>query len=90
MSHEKGRRGGFLFVGLAISAAVALWQFYVFVTFRNGEGVTDLQGGKVHLGVAILFGVLALLAAFLLLSRTVQYDRGSELHITSPPTSNNA
>jgi len=68
-----------LFVG------VALWQFYAFVTFKNPAGVVDLQGGEQHLWWAIGFGLIACVAAFLIFSRFLRYDKNDELHITSPP-----
>jgi len=68
-----------LFVG------IALWQFYSFVTYRNPAGIVDLQGGAHHLWWAISFGLVACVAAFLIFSIFLRYDKNDELHITSPP-----
>ena len=68
-----------LFVG------VALWQFYSFVAYKNMDGVVDLQGGEHHLWWAIGFGLIACVAAFLIFSIFLRYDKNDELHITSPP-----
>ena len=86
MSHEIGHKSIFWKAsGVVVIALVAVWQFYAFVTFKNAAGVADLQGGKAHLGWAIALGVIAFIGAFLILSTFMQYDRGSEMHITSPP-----
>lgn len=91
MSKMKGSKSVLLRVsGVAIIAALAIWQFYVFVTFKDAAGVLDLQGGRAHLWWAIMLGVVAFIAGFLLLWGTLQYDRGSEMHITSPPSRNSA
>jgi uncharacterized membrane protein len=86
MSHEIGHKSVFWKAsGVAVIALVAIWQFYAFVTFKNAAGVADLQGGKVHLWAAIALGVMAFIGALLVLSTSMQYDRGSEMHITAPP-----
>ena len=66
-------------------AAMALWQFYVFVTFKDATGVVDVQGGSTHLWAAILFGLAACIGAILSASFFLRYDRNDEMHITSPP-----
>lgn len=71
--------------GVLAPAAIALWQFYVFVTFKASTGAIDLQGGRKHLWLAILFAVIAFIAAFVSASFFLRYDRNEELHITSPP-----
>ena len=70
---------------VAALAAIALWQFYVFATFRNVEGVLDIQGGAMHLWLAIGFVVTACIGAFIGASFFLRYDRNDEMHITSPP-----
>ena len=87
MSPEIGHQSAFWKAsGVVLIALAAIWQFYVFVTFKNIAGVPDLQGGKAHLWWAISLAVVAFIGAFLLLSTSMQYDRGSEMHITSPPS----
>lgn len=67
------------------ATAVALWQFYAFVTFQSAAGEIDIQGGRKHLWWAIGFGLIAFVAAFFFASSFVRYNRNDELHITSPP-----
>lgn len=64
-------------------AAIAIWQFYLFVTFRDSQGVVDVQGGTHHLWWAIGAGLIACLASFLVFSVFLRYDKDNEMHITS-------
>lgn len=70
-------------IGLALAAAVAAWQFYLFVVFRDINGVADAQGGRTHLWVAIGIALMTCLASIFLISKFLRYDRRSEMHITS-------
>jgi hypothetical protein len=70
-------------IGLAILAAIAAWQFYLFVVFKGANGVVDVQGGTVHLWVAIVIGLITCVAAFFFISSCRRYDRQNEMHITS-------
>ena len=69
--------------GLAIFAAIAAWQFYLFATFKSTDGVIDVQGGSVHLWVAMVVGLITCVGAFFLISSFRRYDRRNEMHITS-------
>ena len=62
-------------VAVIVVAAIAIWQFYLFVTFK--------QGGTSHLWWAIAMAVLACTAAFLVFSVFVRHDTDDDLHITS-------
>jgi amino acid permease len=84
MKETKSKRN-LLIVAIAALAAVALWQFYVFVTFRNATGEIEIQGGATHLWLAIGFAVTACVGAILGASFFLRYDRNDEMHITSPP-----
>lgn len=64
-------------IGVGVVAAIAIWQFYMFVTFKN------LDGGNGHLWLAIAMAFLACVAAFLVLSVFVRHDTDDDLHITS-------
>lgn len=64
-------------VGVIVVAALAIWQFYLFVASNNPEG------GSSHLWWAIGMAVLACGAAFLVLSVFVRHDTDDDLHITS-------
>jgi uncharacterized membrane protein len=66
-------------VALTGLAAIAVWQFYLFVTF------TGAQGGTVHLWWAIAVAVVAFAVAFLVLSVFVRHDTDDDLHITLAP-----
>jgi hypothetical protein len=71
---------------LAIFAAIAAWQFYLFATFST-DGAVDMQGGTIHLWVAIGIGLVTCVGVFFLISSFRRYDRRNEMHITSqgPP-----
>jgi membrane associated rhomboid family serine protease len=62
--------------------SIAVWQFYLFVTFKSTTGILDLQGGRGHLWVSISAGLLACIAGFLIFLVFMRYDRERELHIT--------
>ena len=64
-------------IGVVVVAGIAIWQFYLFVTFKN------LQGGSSHLWWAMAMAVLACGAAFLVFSVFVRHDTDDDLHITS-------
>ena len=86
MKEPKSKRNLLIMViAIAALAAVALWQFYVFVTFRNATGEVEIQGGSMHLWLAIGFALTACIAAILGASFFLRYDRNDEMHITSPP-----
>lgn len=64
-------------VGVVAIAALAVWQFYLFVTFKTEHG------GSSHLWWAMVMAVLACGAAFLVFSVFVRHDTDDDLHITS-------
>jgi len=66
-------------VGVIAVAAIAVWQFYLFVTFKS------VEGGSGHLWFAIAMAVLACGAAFLVFSVFVRHDTDDDLHITLTP-----
>ena len=72
-----------MLIGLAILAAIATWQFYLFAVFRGADGSVDVQGGTIHLWVAIGVGLITCVGAFFLISSFRRYDRRNEMHITS-------
>ena len=71
-------------IGLAALAAFAALQFYSFAAFKNAEGVVDVQGGTVHLWLAIGTTLVVCIAGFFVFSGFLRYDKGKEVHITSP------
>jgi hypothetical protein len=70
-------------IGVAALLAIAMWQFYLFVTFKNASGILDMQGGRGHLWAAVIAAVLACVAGFVVFSVFLRYDRDDEMHITS-------
>jgi hypothetical protein len=64
-------------IGIVVAVALAVWQFYLFVTFAGA------QGGTSHLWWAIAMAVVACAAAFLVFSVFVRHDTDDDLHITS-------
>lgn len=70
-------------IGLAAGAAIAAWQFYDFATFKEASGAVDVQGGTLHLWLAIGMGVLVCAGGFFLFSKLLRYDNRNEMHITS-------
>jgi Kef-type K+ transport system membrane component KefB len=80
---KNSQKRGVILFGLAILAAIAAWQFYLFAAFRGADGIVDVQGGTVHLWVAIGVAVITCVGAFFLISSFRRYDRRNEMHITS-------
>ena len=70
-------------IGLMSFAAIASWQFYLFVTFKDSQGLVDVQGGTHHLWWAVGAALIACLAGFVVFSVFVRYDKDDEIHITS-------
>ena len=73
-------------VSVIAIAALAIWQFYLFVTFKNPQGVVDVQGGTHHLWWAIGLSMVACIGSFFFFSVFLRYDRNDEVHITSLPS----
>ena len=70
-----------LWVVALVAAAVALWQFYLFVVFRNSQGILDVQGGGLNLWLGI--GAAAVTCACVCLSIFRRINKTEEFHITS-------
>ncbi len=71
----------FLLIAGIIFAAVAIWQFYLFVVFRDARGALDAQGGGSHLWYAIGAAVLTCVCVCFAIFRRI--NQHEELHITS-------
>ena len=67
-------------IGLA-AAAVAVWQFYLFVVFRDSQGALDAQGGGLNLWLAL--GAAAVACACVCLGIFGRINQTEEFHITS-------
>jgi amino acid permease len=72
-------------VGVFVVAAIAIWQFYLFVNFEPGLGDLSGRNGSNHLWWAIGLAILACGAAFLVFSVFLRHDHDDDLHITSAP-----
>jgi hypothetical protein len=70
-------------IGLAALAGTAAWQFYMFATFKDASGTVDIQGGTLHLWLAIGIAVFVCVGGFFLFSKSLRYDKRNEMHITS-------
>ena len=70
-------------IGMAALAAMAVWQFYLFATFRDAQGVVDVQGGGHHFWWGLGASLLACVIGFFVFSAFLRYDKKNELHITS-------
>lgn len=84
MKDKTSVKGLLAVVGVTALAALAAWQFYLFVSFKNAQGAVDLQGGTMHLWLAIGIALIVCIAAFFLFSKFLRYDTRNEIHITSP------
>jgi uncharacterized membrane protein YbhN (UPF0104 family) len=68
------------FVGL-LMAAIAIWQFCLFVVFKDAQGVLDVQGGAFNLWLAI--GATAIACACVFVGILRHINQPEEFHITS-------
>jgi len=73
--------GTFLLAAGILWAVVAIWQFYLFVAFRDARGALDVQGGGLHLWYAIGAAVLTCVCVCLVIFRRINHTE--EFHITS-------
>jgi hypothetical protein len=69
--------------GMISFMVIAIWQFYLFVTFRDSQGFLDAQGGTYHLWWASGAAIAACLAGFIVFSVFTRYDKTNEMHIIS-------
>ena len=70
-----------LAVVVGIAAGVfAIYEYYLFASFRNAQGVADMQGGTNHLWLAIGATVLALVCGLIYFLGHV--NKEEEIHIT--------
>lgn len=66
-------------VGLA-AAVFAVYEYYLFATYKNATGSFDMQGGKSYLWMAIAATVIALACGIVYFVRHV--NKEEEIHIT--------
>jgi hypothetical protein len=77
----KNQRTVLLWVIGLLMAATATWQFYLFVAFKDSQGLLAAQGGALHLWLAIGAAVLTCMCAFFGIFGRI--NKSEELHITS-------
>jgi hypothetical protein len=68
---------------VAAIAVIAAWQFYLFATFKNSQGVFDAGGGTIHLWLAVGAAVVACAVGLFAFSVLVGFNEADELHINS-------
>ena len=83
MKIKKSKKRVLTLIGLTALAAIAAWQFYSFATFKDASGAVDVQGGTLHLWLAIGIAVLVCVGGIFLFSKFHSYDKQDEMHITS-------
>ena len=83
MSHRNRVTKILTLISLTALAAIAAWQFYLFAAFKGTDGVVDVQGGTLHLWLAIGIALIVCIAGFLLFSARLRVDAQPELHIAS-------
>ena len=69
--------------GVIPLGAMAVWQFYRFATFKDSQGIVDVQGGGHHFWWGLGAALLACIIGFFVFSVMLRYDKDDELHITS-------
>ncbi len=79
--YGKRSTSAFLLIVGALWAAIAAWQFYLFVVFRDAQGLLDAQGGGLNLWLAI--GAAGVACACVCLGIFRRVNRKEEFHITS-------
>jgi hypothetical protein len=72
-----------MMIGVVALAAMAVWQFYLFATFKDSEGALDVQGGTHHFWWGLGAALLACVMGFFVFSVFLRYDKKNEMHITS-------
>ena len=72
-----------LFAVCGASIIVAIWQFYLFVQFKNAAGQFEPQGGTHILWLAIGAAAIACASAAYLFFSAVNHDKEDVIHITS-------
>ena len=71
-----------IMVVMALVAA-AIWQFYLFISFKNAHGGAGMLGGTQHLWLGIGAVLIACIAGLFLFSVLVRNKRKDDLNIAS-------
>ena len=80
-SDGKNLKGALLWAVGLFTAAVAAWQFYLFVAFKDAQGAPDAQGGGFNLWLAV--GAAAVACACVCFGIFGRINQTEEFHITS-------
>lgn len=86
MSYIKKRPIQFVvsMVVMFVMAIIASRQFYLFVMFRDGRGLTDTQGGRYHLWFAAGALLIAAIAAGLMFLFFLGREKSEHTEASSP------
>jgi len=71
-----------MMIGVAALAAMSVWQFYLFATFKDSQGIVGVQGSLNHFWWGLGAALIACIIGFLVFWLFLQYDRKNELHVT--------
>ena len=69
--------------GGVLVAAIAIWQSYLFATFKDAKGIMDLQGETSHLWWSIGTSLITCVAGLFVFYGFVRYDQSHEMHVVS-------
>lgn len=78
---EKSQTSALLWAVGLVAAAIAAWQFYLFVVFRDSRGILDVQGGGLNLLMAV--GAAGVACTCVLFGIFRRINQTEEFHITS-------
>jgi hypothetical protein len=71
---------------VTVLVTIALWQFYVFIAFKDSQGAFDLKGSRLHLWLAIGIALIACIDGLFVFLLFLRYDTHDELPITPGAT----
>jgi hypothetical protein len=70
-------------VGVVVMATVASRQLYLFVVFRSAQGLSDMQGGRYHLWLALGASLIACVAGCFMFLFFLRYGaQGKPLRVS--------
>lgn len=81
MNTSKSSTSAMLWTVGLLAAVSAVWQFYLFVAFRDSRGLLDAQGGSLNLWLAV--GAAAVTCVCVGWGIFRHINRTEEFHITS-------
>ena len=79
----RGKIVGVRVIAMITLIAIAIWQFMLFATFKNSQGILESDGGGHHFWWGLTAALAACIIGFFVFSVFLRYDKNDELHITS-------